>query len=147
MKVSPVMAVLAMAIVFTAGIGIGRIRKPIDDTSGEPVASQKTTKPHNVNLSDWEPIRFGRYGDADRVPGSTEAVNWLEAEHKAGRVVGQHGLKFAKQFGLARTIGIGSNVIEIELLCMDKPDGHFAILAIDPKTGVVIQARFGEYEF
>jgi hypothetical protein len=32
MKVSPVMAVLAMAIVFTAGIGIGRIRKPIDDT-------------------------------------------------------------------------------------------------------------------
>ena len=131
----PLFTVLGFVIVGTLGFAIGRTSAP------KPVLPRLIA----VDQSEWEPIRFGRYGEGDRVPGSTEAVNWLEAEHKAGRVVGKHGSNFTKQFRLARTIGIGSSAIEIEHLCMDKPDGHFAIITIDPKTGTVIKADFGEY--
>jgi hypothetical protein len=141
-----------IGLVLFAGAGgyvIGRGAVP-------PVRSEKPWKipeyPSNVpGKVTFEfckaPIRLTLREDSVRVQGSTEAVNWFEAEHKAGRLIGREGAEFTKRFELARSIALGPNVFFIELLCMDKPDGHFGIIKLDSATGRISDAEFGEYDF
>jgi hypothetical protein len=88
---------------------------------------------------DGKPLHIRLHESNDHIRGSNEAVNWFEAEHKAG-------LAWEIALGQLRQSPIGeSNALVIELLCMDKPDGHFARIVINPKDGRIVDAQFGEY--
>jgi hypothetical protein len=85
--------------------------------------------------------------DSERAAGSTKAVNDLQSLHRAGKLLGSDGKDHRRELRFAREIRFLRDRIEFELLCMDKPDGHYALIDIELPTWRVIRAEFGEYPF
>jgi hypothetical protein len=141
MKISIWWAMCLVLIVGAGGFAIGRGAAPPSN-----VTESQSELPRNVSR-DFEKARIRIQPGSERIPGSTEAVNWFEAENNAGRLIGRDGAEFVDRFQLARYIAFGPNAIFIELLCMDKPDGHYAIIKINPANGRILDAEFGEYLF
>ena len=129
MKFLHLKVVLAVALAFVIGVGVGQLMKPVEFASTAPRASD----------SSWRPFEI-YHGPQ---PGSDDAIAWLKARHAEGALVGQRPEVVHDKMQLAKFTRIGSRFVEFELHSVQGENHPMAVIVVDLKSGLIAHVRFG----